>query len=337
MSAPIATFALDDAALVPQLFAPQSLARLRALVRLDDRLIAPADPGALRAATDTEILITGWGAPQLDSRMLDALPHLRAVFHCAGTVKRIVSPELWERGIRVSSSADANAVPVAEYTLAMILLSAKNALESAVSYRATHDMAIARPRGRVGVGVGAYGITVGIVGASRIGRRVLDLLRPFDITTVLYDPSLSTADAAELGTTLVSLHDLLRVSDIVSLHAPLLPETHRMIGATELETMRDGATLINTARGSLVDTDALVDELTAGRLRAVLDVTDPEPLPSGHPLFSAPGVTLTPHIAGSLGNELQRMGSQTVDEIERFVTTGELGFEVRHRDLATIA
>lgn len=333
MSAPLATFALDDAALIPQLFAPQSLARLRAHVRLADRLIAPADPSALSAATDTEILITGWGAPQLDSRMLDSLPHLRAVFHCAGTVKRIVSPELWERGIRVSSSADANAVPVAEYTLAMILLSAKNAWESAVSYRATQDMSLALPRG----GVGAYGITVGIVGASRIGRRVLDLLRPFDIATVLYDPSLSAADAAALGTTLVSLHDLLRVSDIVSLHAPLLPETHRMLGATELATMRGGATLINTARGPLVDTDALVAELTAGRLRAVLDVTDPEPLPAGHPLFTSPGVTLTPHIAGSLGNELQRMGSQTVDEVERFATMGTLDFEVRHRDLATIA
>lgn len=333
MSSPIATFALDDAALVPQLFAPRSLSRLRALVRLDDRVLSPAELAAPGAATDTEILITGWGAPQLDVRMLDALPHLRAVFHCAGTVKRIVSPELWARGIRVSSSADANAVPVAEYTLAMILLSAKNALESAAAYRATHDMAIARPRGDVG----AYGITVGIVGASRIGRRVLELLCPFDITTVLYDPSLSTADAAALGTTLVSLPELLRVSDIVSLHAPLLPETRRMLGAPELATMRDGATLINTARGALVDTDALVGELSTGRLRAVLDVTDPEPLPAGHPLFSTSGVTLTPHIAGSLGNELQRMGSQTVDEIERFVTTGTLDFEVRHRDLATIA
>ncbi|MBT2474022.1 hydroxyacid dehydrogenase [Microbacterium sp. ISL-103] len=333
MNSPIAAFALEDEALIPQLFTPQALTRLRALVRLDERPIAPADPGALRAATDAEILITGWGAPALDAGMLDALPRLRAVFHAAGTVKRIVSPELWERGIRVSSSADANAVPVAEYTLAMILLSAKSALASADAYRRVQDMSLARPRGDVG----AFGITVGIVGASRIGRRVLDLLRPFDIATVLYDPSLSAVDAAALGTTLVSLPDLLRVSDIVSLHAPSLPATYRMLGAAELATMRDGATLINTARGSLVDTDALVAELTTGRLRAVLDVTDPEPLPAGHPLFSAPGVTLTPHIAGSLGNELRRMGSQTVDEIERFVTTGSLGFEVRHRDLATIA
>lgn len=333
MSAPRTTFALDGAELVSELFDAPSLDRLRDIVRLDEHIVSRADPRALTEARDTEILITGWGAPALDARMLDALPHLRAVFHAAGSVKRVVSPELWERGIRVSSSADANAVPVAEYTLAMILLSAKGALESAVAYHRTQDMSLARPRGDAG----AFGITVGIVGASRIGRRVLDLLRPFDITTVLYDPSLTASDALALGTTLVSLPDLLRVSDIVSLHAPSLPATYRMLGAAELASMRDGATLINTARGSLVDTDALVAELTTARLRAVLDVTDPEPLPAGHPLFSAPGVTLTPHIAGSLGNELRRMGSQTVDEIERFVTTGELAFEVRHRDLATIA
>lgn len=333
MSAPRTTFALDGAELVSELFDAPSLDRLREIVRLDEHIVSRADPRALTEARDTEILITGWGAPALDARMLDALPRLRAVFHAAGSVKRVVSPELWERGIRVSSSADANAVPVAEYTLAMILLSAKGALESAVAYHLTQDMSLARPR----ADAGAFGITVGIVGASRIGRRVLDLLRPFDITTVLYDPSLTASDAAALGTTLVSLPDLLRVSDIVSLHAPSLPATYRMLGAAELASMRDGATLINTARGSLVDTDALVAELTAGRLRAVLDVTDPEPLPAGHPLFSTPGVTLTPHIAGSLGNELRRMGSQTVDEIERFVTRGELAFEVRHRDLATIA
>jgi len=333
MTAPRAAFALDSAELVSELFDARALGRLSEIVRLEQRVVSSGDPGALAEAADTEILITGWGAPALDARMLDALPRLRAVFHAAGSVKRVVSPESWARGIRVSSSADANAVPVAEFTLAMILLSAKDALGSADSYRRSQDLSLARPSGDVG----AFGITVGIVGASRIGRRVLDLLRPFDITTALYDPSLSATEAAGLGTTSVSLHDLMRMSDIVSLHAPSLPATYRMLGASELATMRDGATLINTARGPLVDTDALVAELASGRLRAVLDVTDPEPLPVGHPLFSTPGVTLTPHIAGSLGNELRRIGSQTVAEIERFVTTGELLFEVHHRDLATIA
>ena len=333
MSAPGGMFALEETSLVAELFDEPAIARLRGLVRLDDHVITRANPHVPESAEDTEILITGWGAPRFDAGMLANWPNLRAVFHAAGSVKRIVSPALWERGIRVSSSASANAVPVAEYTLAMILLSAKHALDSANAYRDTQDMSLSRPRGDIG----AYGITVGVIGGSRIGRRVLELLRPFDISTVLYDPSLSATDAAALGTTLVSLHDLLRASDIVSLHAPSLPETYRLLGASELAIMRDGTTLINTARGDLIDTDALLAELMAGRLKAVLDVTDPEPLPVGHPLFSAPGVTLTPHIAGSIGNELRRMGRQTVDEVERFVTLGSLDFEVHHHDLATIA
>lgn len=333
MSAPLAMFALEDSTLVTDLFDDQTLARLRGLVTLSDHVITRAAPHIPAEAAGTEILITGWGSPHFDADMLTAWPSLRAIVHAAGSVKRVVSPALWERGIRVSSSASANAVPVAEYTLAMILLSAKDALQSATTFRDTQNMALARPRRNAG----AYGITVGIVGASRIGRRVLELLRPFDITTVLYDPSLTPTEAIALGSTLVSLPDLLRASDIVSLHAPSLPETYRMLAAGEFALMRDGATLINTARGDLVDTDALVAELTVGRLRAVLDVTDPEPLPAGHPLFSSPGVTLTPHIAGSVGNELQRMGRQAVDEVERFVTLGALDHEVRHHDLATIA
>ncbi|WP_405372799.1 MULTISPECIES: hydroxyacid dehydrogenase [unclassified Microbacterium] len=333
MRAPHAAVALGEQRLVGHLFDEAGLARLHTLVEWDGRVMTPAGPGAAPTAGAAEILITGWGAPRLDAAMLAAWPNLRAVFHAAGSVKGVVSPALWQRGIRVSSSAAANAIPVAEYTLAMILLSAKGALESAETFRRTQDMAAAHPRGSVG----AYRITVGIVGASRIGRRVLELLRPFDIAAVLYDPSLTAAEAEALGATLLPLDDLIVASDIVSLHAPSLPVTHRMIGAPQLARMRTGSTLINTARGDLVDTDALLAELHAGRMNAVLDVTDPEPLPAGHPLFRAPGVTLTPHIAGSVGNELRRMGRQTVDEIERFLTLGSLEFEVHHRDLATIA
>lgn len=333
MTAPLAMFALEDENLVSDLFDTASLDRLTRLVRLDAPVITRARPTPPADAAHAEIVITGWGAPHFDADMLRSWPNLKAVFHAAGSVKRVVSPALWDRGIRVSSSAAANAMPVAEYTLGMILLSAKGALASASAYASSRDMTIARPAGRVG----AYGITVGLVGASRIGRRVLELLRPFDIDVVLYDPSLTEMDAAALGARSVPLDKLLRLSDIVSLHAPALPETRRMIGRRELALMGDGATLINTARGALVDTDALVDELTRGRLHAVLDVTDPEPLPQDHPLFSARGVTLTPHVAGSVGNELRRMGAQTVDEIERYLTAGSLAFEVHHRDLATIA
>jgi len=328
-----ALLAMESTRLVGDLFAADTRARLEHLVALHDTVLTPDIPAVPVSTADTEILITGWGAPRLDEAMLDHWPRLKLVVHAAGSVKRQVTPAVWERGIRVSSAASANAMPVAEYTLAAILLSARDALHSAHAFTHSHDMIAARPTGDVG----AFGITVGVIGASRIGRRVLELLRPFDIDCLLYDPSLSLIEAAELGAELVALPDLLARSQVVTIHAPALPETYHMVGRAELAMMTDGATLINTARGSLVDTDALVDELRADRLRAVLDVTDPEPLPVGHPLFSRAGVTLTPHIAGSIGNELQRLGRHVVDEVGRFITTGDLADEVTSPDLARIA
>lgn len=333
MSLPPALLAMESAQLVADLFDDRTRRDLDGLVHLHDAVLTPDAPEVPAATADTEILITGWGAPRLDGAMLAHWPRLRLVVHSAGSVKRLVTPAVWERGIRVSSAARANAVPVAEYTLAAILLSANDVPRAAHDFGRTHDMIAARPRGDVG----AYGITVGVIGASRIGRRVLELLRPFDVECLLFDPSLSRLDAAELGAGLVSLPELLTRSRVVTIHAPALPETYRMIGRDELALLGDGATLINTARGSLVDTDALVEELRADRLRAVLDVTDPEPLPPGHPLFSLPGATLTPHIAGSIGNELQRLGRHVVAEVERFVRTGELADEVTSPDLARIA
>ena len=329
---PRAMFAMESAALVAELFDDRERHRLEALLDLDDVILTPDRPVA-STPHDVEILITGWGAPVLNGDALAHWPQLRAVMHAAGSVKRLVTPAVWERGIRISSAAGVNAVPVAEYTLAAILLSARDVFRSARDYSLTHDMGAARPRGAVG----AFGITVGVIGASRTGRRVLELLQPFDIECLLVDPSLVPAQARELGAELVSLENLLTRSQVVSIHAPALPETYRMIGADELALMADGATLINTARGSLVDTDALVAEVATARLRAVLDVTDPEPLPAGHPLFSMPGATLTPHIAGSIGNELRRLGRHVVAEVEGFLSTGQLEGEVTSPDLASIA
>ncbi|HEY3003157.1 MAG TPA: NAD(P)-dependent oxidoreductase, partial [Kribbellaceae bacterium] len=158
----------------------------------------------------------------------------------------------------------------------------------------------------------------GIVGASRIGRRVLELLRPFDLELVVADPYIDAAEAASLGAGLVALDELVATSDVVSLHAPDLPETRHLIDARRLAMMREGATLINTtARGALVDTAALTAAVLAGRVYAVLDVTSPEVLPADTPLYDHDNVLLTPHIAGSLGTELARMGALAVDEITR--------------------
>ena len=135
----------------------------------------------------------------------------------------------------------------------------------------------------------------------------------------------------------VELDELLATSDIVSLHAPALPETRNMIGRDELARMARGVWLINTARGALVDTAALEDATRDGRINAFLDVTDPEPLPPDSPLWDLPNVVITPHIAGSQGNEVRRLGRQAVTEVERYARHEPPLHPVTHADLGRIA
>ena len=182
--------------------------------------------------------------------------------------------------------------------------------------------------------------SVGLVGASRIGRRVISLLRPFDLEVLVSDPYLKPGEAAGLGAQLVELvelDDLARRSDIVSLRAPEIASTYRMINARRLSRMRDGATLLNTARGALVDTGALVAELRTGRIQAILDVTDPEPLAPDSPLYTLPNVVLTPHLAGAAGNELYRLGSWAFEELARWAAGEPFLSPVRLSDLAAMA
>ncbi|AXE89500.1 hydroxyacid dehydrogenase [Streptomyces sp. Go-475] len=331
---PRAVFAMDPVHL-PLLFPPPLMERLRRTADIDPGLVVRdfADPAAAATLASAEMLITGWGCPHLDAGVLAAAPKLGAVLHAAGSVRSLVGEALWERGVTVSSAVTGNALPVAEYTLAMILLVGKDAFDHRERFRRTH----AYPGPAETAATGNLGRRVGVIGASRVGRRLLELLRPFDLTVLLHDPYVSPAEAAALGAESLSLEDLLRHSDIVSLHAPDIPETHHMLDRDRLALLRDGGVLINTARGALVDHEALTDELVSGRLSAVLDVTDPEPLPAGSPLYHLPNVFLTPHIAGSLGNELERLGRIVVEELERLVAGLPAVHEVRHADLARVA
>ncbi|MFS8097776.1 hydroxyacid dehydrogenase [Lentzea alba] len=258
---------------------------------------------------DVDLLVTGWGCPPITASVLDRLPRLKAIVHTAGSVRGFVTDACWDRGIVVSSAASANALPVAEYTLAMILLSGKRVLERARSYKAAKSIDYYD----IPATVGNFGATVGILSASMIGRRVIELLRPYDFHVLVHDPFVTEVDGAES----VSLPELFRRSDVVSVHTPLLPETRGLVSRELLGLLRDDAVLINTARGAVVDQDALVGEV--GRIRAVLDVTDPEVLPADHPLWSSENVLITPHLAGSQGNEWGRLGRHAVEEVRRWV------------------
>ncbi|TDT80133.1 phosphoglycerate dehydrogenase-like enzyme [Arthrobacter sp. AG258] len=313
------------------------LDRLAGLVDLGeapwtDSLNNPAITGHL---ADVEILLTSWGVPRLDAPALARMPNLRAVFHCAGTVRSFVTPELWNRGIVVTNGADANAIPVAEFTFASIVLAGKKAHVLANDARIhREDWGYATSRGELG----NIGRVIGVIGFSRIGRRVVRLVQQLqDVTCLVSDPHADSAAVADAGGKLVSLQELLESSDIVTVHAPALPETRHMIGSAELQAMKDHATLINTARGSLVDTKALEAECATGRIQALLDVTEPEPLPADSILYDLPNVEITPHIAGSLGTETRRMSDAALNDLERYLTGQQLAAQVVSADLSLSA
>lgn len=291
---------------------------------LDDFATAPA------VLAEVEVLITGWGCPPIDAEVLAAAPRLRAVVHTAGSVRAHITEECWARGIEVSSAAAANALPVAEYTVAMIMLTGKRVFERAREYQAQRrrDEWLQTPRE-----IGNFGRTVGILSASLIGRRVIDLLRPYDFRVLLHDPYVSPEEAAALGVPLVGIEELFTESDVVSVHTPLLPATVGLVNRELITSMRHDAVLINTARGAVVDQDALADAARKGRVRAVLDVTDPEVLPADHPLWGCENVLITPHLAGSQGNEWQRLAELAAAELGRWASGAGFAHPVRRERL----
>lgn len=293
----------------------QQLARCCHLLD-DEPLLDFASSRAERLLPEVEILVTSWGCPIINAAVLKQAPGLRAVVHAAGSVKRIITDTAWARGLLVSSAAGANAVPVAEYTLAMILLANKGVFELHHRYALQREQWV-WPADIASVG--NYGKVVGVVGASRVGRRVLELLTPFDFDLLVHDPTLNDEQLRVLGAKPVELDQLMATADVVTLHAPSLPGTRHMIDRRRLKLMRDGALLVNTARGALVEHTALTEELVSGRLRAVIDTSEPEPLPADSPLWELPNVVLTPHVAGSKGNELFRVGAFAVAEVQRYV------------------
>lgn len=306
--------AVEEEVLPPEVAA--NLDRVAAVdpIRIRDSFATREATAALARA---EVLLTGWYCPPVTMATVDAAPRLRAIVHTAGTVRTFVDEQVI-RTVTVCSQAQANAVPVAEYAFAAVVMASKQAFllrERLRRERRGRDL-------RELPELGTFRTTIGVIGASRVGRLVLDRLRTLDARVLLYDPYLTTGEAKELGAELVDLETLMASSQVVSLHAPLLPATIGMITRELLAAMPDGSTFINTARGAIVDHSALVDECTSGRLRAVLDVTDPEPLPPDSPLFELDNVFLTPHISGSLGNEIARLGQAAVAEIAR-IARGE--------------
>lgn len=315
-----------------QQFDPDRVARLSVLAEVADPVWVSRldDPALAERLAGVEVLLTGWGAPRLDAPELRRMPRLSAVLHCAGSVRGMVSSALWERGVVVSTSADLNAEPVAEFTFAAIVMAGKKAPFLAADARVHRGV-----RSRTGAWgpLGNSGLTVGLVGFSRIGRRTAQLVRQLDdVTCLVADPYADPAEVAASGARPIELVEMLPQLDVLSIHAPELTSTRHLVGAAQLAALPDHATVINTSRGSLIDTAALERECATGRLNAILDVTAPEPLPTSSVLYDLPNVMLTPHVAGSLGQETRRLSDAALDELERLTTGLPLARQVHQID-----
>jgi len=283
--------------------------------------------------TNVEVIFSGWGGPIFDEDFLKAAPNLEAVFYAAGTMKKIITDGVWRRGITITSANAVNAVPVAEYTISQILFSLKNGWQ--ITRRVRQERKFYFDHEEI---PGAYKRTVGLISLSQVGRHTLELLKPYDLDIVAYDPYVAEQEAEDLGVEMVSLETLFEVSDVVSLHAPLLSETRGMITGELLSTMKPGTTFINTARGAIVKEEELIEVLKEREdLTAILDVTYPEPPASDSALYEMDNIVVTPHIAGSAGNEVARMGAAMFEESMHYLNNEPLKYQINEEQFRHMA
>ncbi len=273
----------------------------------------PADKEEMkRLLTGADACITSWEVAPLNREVIDAADRLKAVVHMGGSVKRLVSDELFEKGVKVFGASPVLAETVAETALGFMIMGMKKSwvIAAEVKGGAWRDYPSWPPRE-------LRGKTVGIIGASQVGRHVIKLLKPFHVEILVYDPYLTDTDADSLGVKRVELEKLAAESDIISLHAPVNDKTTRMMNDSLFKIMKDDALIVNTARGSLIDEPAMIRELSAGRFYAVLDVSDPEPPAPESPLRKLSNVTLFPHFAGCI-EDCSDMSLRAAEELRRF-------------------
>jgi phosphoglycerate dehydrogenase-like enzyme len=255
------------------------------------------------SAGEVEVVVLPFGVPPSRMPVLAKLPRLRVIQLMSAGAERAV-PYVPD-GVTLCNARGAHDPAVAEWIMAVILARARLLPRFMAAQQAgTWDFAVSRP---------LAGQHVLIVGYGSIGAAVEKLLTPFGVTVA------RVARRARPGVSAIDdLPALLPAADIVILLVPVTPATTGLADARFLARMHDDALLVNAARGSIVDTGALLAELRSGRLRAALDVTDPEPLPAGHPLWSAPGLLLTPHVAGASTDATRRAMAIVRDQLARY-------------------
>ncbi len=287
--------------------------------------------------TEVSYIFSTWGMPTFtEDEVKRYFPNVEALFYAAGSVQDFAH-EFLSQGIKVFSAWAANGVPVAEYTLAQIILANTGYYRrlhlpgSGPQWKNRYDM-----KGLPG----NYDATVGIIGAGMIGKLVIKRIQVVleRIRILVFDPFLSEGKAKDLGVTLCDLPTLFAESDVISNHLANNPQTVGMLNGSLFSQMRAHATFINTGRGAQVVEKDLIDALKQVPTRiAVLDVTFPEPPEEDSPLYTMENVFLSPHVAGSLGNEVHRMAEYMLEESCLFENGLSTRYEVTMKMLETMA
>ena len=284
---------------------------------------------------DTEYIFSTWGMPAFScDEIRSILPSLKAVFYAAGSVQAFARPFI-ECGVKIFSAWAANAVPVAEYTVAQIILANKGFFKTApLSSVGKRDDSL-EARGKF---CGNYGAKIGIIGVGMIGTLVAKMLKAYRLEVLAFDPFLSDEKAAALGIEKVSLTELFSECSVVSNHLANNEQTQGMLGGALFSLMKPYATFINTGRGAQVVEDELISVLSARPdLTAILDVTYPEPPLPDSGFYKLDNCILTPHIAGSSGDEVKRMADYMREEYQNFIQNKPCRFEVTAEMLKTMA
>ena len=284
---------------------------------------------------DVDYAFSTWGMAAFEEDEIRRIfPNLKCIFYGAGSVQAFARPFL-NCGVKVFSAWAANAVPVAEYTVAQIILANKgffltSRLHKAYDHEASYEARHKYP--------GNYGASIGIIGAGMIGKLVIQMLKAYNLPVKVFDPFLPDETAAELGVPKCSLEELFSTCQVVSNHLANNAQTVGMLNGPLFASMIPYATFLNTGRGAQV-VEADLAQVLASRpdLTAILDVTWPEPPEQGHPFYSLPNCWLTPHIAGSSGDEVHRMAEYMIEEFKAHVAGRPVQYEVNLEMLKTMA
>lgn len=317
-------------------FDPATISTLQETLDLSQRVYLHNELEKEREVfSKTRFIFSTWGMPALtEEEIRTFFPSLEAVFYAAGSVQGFARSFL-HCGVKVFSAWAANAVPVAEYTVSQIILANKG------FYQATRRMKAgeyAKAQAYCAPFPGSYDTPVGILGAGMIGSMVLERLKEYRLSALVYDPFASDEKLARLGAKRASLEEIFSRCQVISNHVANLPTTQRMLRYEHFSRMLPNAVFLNTGRGAQVVEQDLIQALKdePGRT-AVLDVTFPEPPVDDNPLWNMENVFLTPHIAGSWGQEVARMGSYMAEEFARFLAGEPVRWEVTEKLLETMA